>query len=228
MFSLNPKTAVRRKDEVVLASLAGLSGSTGILGGTFDPPHRAHVELARAVMKARGLRCVVFVPAAQNPLKGRKPLASNEDRLQMLYLALRAERDLFASPIELEAGGNSYTFQTLRQIRAAAPAAQLYLIFGSDCLPDLPRWKNLPDICADAALIPVSRQGQNEADFDALRAVLPAAALADMRRNYLSGFLFPLSASSVRQNLQRGEDVSDSLDPAVYDYIKERGLYRLP
>lgn len=217
---------MRSKEDVILASLAGLSGPTGILGGTFDPPHLAHVELARTVMNARGLDRVIFIPAAQNPLKADGPQASNEARLHMLYLALKSQKDMYASPLELEAGGSSYTFQTLRHIRELAPEAQLHLIIGADCVRDLPRWRNLRSICADAALVPVSREGASSPDFEMLRGVLSPQALEGLRQNYVGGFSMAISSSELRENLSCREDAPSGLEPEVFQYIREKGLYQ--
>ncbi|MBK9384530.1 MAG: nicotinate-nicotinamide nucleotide adenylyltransferase [Planctomycetes bacterium] len=123
-----------------LADFRGLRGRIGLYGGSFDPVHRGHLEVARSARRAHGLERVVFLPTARNPMKPRGPRASNADRAAMLRLALQDEPALFVSPLELERAGTSYTVETLRAIRAQVePEAELYFVMGSDCLPDFPR-----------------------------------------------------------------------------------------
>lgn len=216
----------RGKEEVILSSLAGLRGRIGILGGTFDPPHLAHVGLARAAAGNRQLDKVIFIPAARNPLKREQPLASDEDRLHMLYLALRGEENTFISPQELERGGPSYSCDTVRMIRKAAPGAGLFFIIGADCVPDLARWKDLAGLVSLVSLVVVSRQGVPQPDFDALRGAIPAGALAATKENFVKDFSMPHVASDLRDRIDRGQDVSEALHPEVYRYIREKGVYR--
>ncbi|MEN0111436.1 MAG: nicotinate (nicotinamide) nucleotide adenylyltransferase, partial [Planctomycetota bacterium] len=113
----------------------------GVFGGSFDPVHIGHVRLARACRDQASLDRVWFVPAATQPHKPGGPVASGEDRLAMLRLALADEPGLEASPIELDRGGVSYTVETLRAIAESQPAAELFFLMGADTLRDLPNWR---------------------------------------------------------------------------------------
>lgn len=211
-----------------LPSLAGLRGRIGLFGGSFDPVHRAHVEVARTAQVARALQRVVFLPAARNPHKPGGARASEADRLAMLRLALAEEADLFVSPLEIERAGISYTVDTLEAVRHQVdPAAELYLVLGSDCLPAFPRWHRIERILELATPLVVERSGFARSDLAGLLPALGAERLARIEEGFLDRE--PLAASSTRIRTGFGGDGAASaadLSPAVARFIAEHGLYR--
>src|SRR5262245_52448237 len=104
----------------------------GLFGGSFDPVHWGHVRLAECCQQQAPLDRVVFVPAAQQPLKHHAPQASGADRVAMLGLIAEGRPDWCVSTIELDRGGRSYTVDTLRAFRAEAPQTELFLLLGAD------------------------------------------------------------------------------------------------
>src|SRR5512137_1501542 len=114
-----------------------MTPALGILGGTFDPIHYGHLELAREVKEAAGLAEVRLVPAGDPPHRGA-PVASAMHRLAMVELALAEYRGLAVDACEIQRPGRSYTVLTLEALRAADPAAALALIVGADAFLDLP------------------------------------------------------------------------------------------
>ncbi len=104
------------------------SARVGVYGGTFDPIHRTHLEIAQAAMRHAALDQVIFVVAARPPHKRGEVFASAEDRLAMVEALVSVEPGMAASRMELDREGPSYTVDTLRDLQAAHPDAALYLI----------------------------------------------------------------------------------------------------
>ncbi|MBL8899389.1 MAG: nicotinate (nicotinamide) nucleotide adenylyltransferase [Planctomycetes bacterium] len=210
-----------------LADFRGLRGRIGLYGGSFDPVHRGHLEVARSAQRARDLERVVFLPTARNPMKPRGPRASDADRAAMLRLALAAEPDLFVSPLELERAGTSYTVETLEAIRAEVdPAAELTFVMGSDCLPDFPRWHRVRELFGLARLCVVEREGFGPADLEGLVPALGRELVEQLRRDFVARAPIPSSSTASREAARAGRPEDGDLPAAVARYIREHGLYR--
>ena len=135
----------------------------GVFGGTFDPIHNAHLDIARAALEYAHLDRILFVVAARPPHKTEGPSAAPEHRYAMAAAALEHEPAMEASRIEIDRRGVSYTVETLGQLRQMHPSCELVLVIGYDALIDLPNWKQ-PDIILDRArLLVVPRPEQREA-----------------------------------------------------------------
>ncbi len=187
----------------------------GIFGGTFDPVHRTHLEIARAAREAAHLDEVLFVVAGHPPHKGYEVFASAEDRLAMVEAAVAGEVGMEPSRLEVDRQGPSYTVDTLRELERAHPDAVLFLIVGQDSLVDLPGWRNPEGIYKRAELLVIRRPGVN--------AEIPAS---------LSGHcqVVPfdqsnLSSTEVRHRIAAGEDLTEVLPGGVEGVIREKALY---
>jgi nicotinate-nucleotide adenylyltransferase len=130
----------------------------GLLGGTFDPIHCAHLELAREVMQALSLGAIHLIPVGDPPHR-RAPVASADDRLAMIELAIVDYPNLVADDRELRRRGKSYTVLTLSEMRSAAPAQPLALLLGADQFLALPTWHRWRDVFALAHVVVVARPG---------------------------------------------------------------------
>jgi nicotinate-nucleotide adenylyltransferase len=184
----------------------------GVLGGTFDPVHNGHLALAAAAREELALDEVLFVPAGQPWRKAGREIASDEDRLAMLRLALAGEPAYRIATFELEREGPSYTADTLEALRAERPDDELFFLMGEDALADLPNWVR-PDRIVGLATLAVARRSDGNGAADAERVV------------WLKMPLVPVSATDIRERVRRGEPIEDMVPPAVADYIRERGLY---
>lgn len=176
------------------ASSLSTSGSraaprVAFFGGSFDPPHRGHLAIARAARTALKLDCVLFAPVAAQPLKPHGSSASFADRAAMTQLAIAGEPAFELSLLDAPATTNpssdpapapapaqpdtpNYTIDTLDRLRTQLPAtAQLFCLIGADSFHTLRRWHRAAEIPFAAALIVASRPGQSLAD---LVAALPA------------------------------------------------------
>ena len=116
------------------------------MGGTFDPPHIAHLIIAQEALEKLKLDQVWFIPSRNPPHKRNKPVTNALQRWQMLKLALSGNRKFVASDIELRRKGISYTVDTLRKLSLQRPKRKLYLILGADNLKFLSGWKETEEI----------------------------------------------------------------------------------
>jgi len=215
-----------------------MSPALGILGGTFDPIHYGHLELAREVRAAAALPDVWLVPAGDPPHRGA-PAASAVQRLAMVELAVEGYRGLRVDAREILRPGRSYTVLTLEELRAEHGDAPLALILGTDAFLDLPTWHRWRELFTLAHLIVVARPGT------AFEGRLPAELAPEWERRYRdspdalhaapAGAIVriaitprPISASAIRAALARGDGaaVRGLLPPAVLAYIERNRLYR--
>jgi len=190
----------------------------GILGGAFDPPHRGHVDLARAARLAAGLDRVLFVVAPRPPFKDGVTHASAEERFQMLAatLADAGEPDFEASRIELDRPGVSYTIDTIRELRRQHPEAELYFIVGSDTVAELPRWKDATELAKLVRFIVNMRRGESR----------DVSAPAGFDMTFIEGDVPEVSSSEMRAALAAGVPTGDMLSSSTEAYLRERGLYK--
>lgn len=186
----------------------------GLFGGSFDPVHNGHLELARCARDQAQLDEVWFIPAAMQPLKPHGPRASAKHRLAMLELALAAEPRFSVSTLELDRGGVSYTVDTLREIHAQFPDAKLFFLMGADALHDLPNWREPAEILRLATPLVVRRPGEQPLDDP----VLPAHAIIEMPA-------LAISSSEIRRRVAAGESIADLVPAEVADYILRFALY---
>lgn len=205
-----------------------LATSIIIFGGTFDPPHVAHTLLPPLVAERIGCERIIYVPAAVNPLKADETATDAEHRLAMLRLALAASPDAEICTDELERPGPSYTVDTLETLREAEGSeTELRLLIGSDQALDFHRWKDWQRILDIATPVVMIRPPPDDRDYETrIRDTYPP----DEAERWLSWTLelpqMDVCATEIRKRLADGEDVSDSIDPAVLRYIREHGLYQ--
>jgi len=211
----------------------------GILGGTFDPIHNGHVELAREVRSAIGLAAVRLVPAGDPPHRAA-PVATAAHRLEMVELAIEGIAGLEVDAREIDRPGRSYTIDTLESLRAESPQRPLALIVGADAFIGLPTWHRWRDLFAVAHLVVVARPGVP------IDVALGGPIADEWRRRHTEdepsaladpqgGLIFvqaitphPISASSIRNALVDGNTtaVKGLLPPVVLAYIERNRLYR--
>ena len=189
----------------------------GFLGGSFDPVHHGHLVAARDAREACALDRVVFVPAAQAPLKPAAVRASASDRLAMLRAAVASEPGFAVSDHELRRGGTSYTVDTARFFRAEFPGAQLFWIIGADQLARLPRWKDLPALAQLVEFIVVTRPGS------AWRR--PAGLPRGLRLHRCSGHTAGVSSTELRARARAGLPLEWFAPQKVVALIRRRRLY---
>ena len=194
----------------------------GVLGGTFNPIHNTHLDLARAARDQFRLDRLIFVPAKTPPHKrNHESLVAPDHRLRMVELALASLPFAQVSDIELNRTGPSYTFDSLTALRQlVGPDAELFFILGSDQLLELPTWHRAPELVRLCRFLTVERPGFPLTSLAPLRARLP-----ELRTDPLDFTPSTVSSTDIRRKLLAGEDVSALVPASVLDYIRRHSLY---
>lgn len=197
----------------------------GLFGGSFDPVHLGHMQLACSCQQQAKLDEVWFLPAATQPFKQHGPVASDGQRLAMLRLATAQEPTWRVDTREIDRGGVSYTFQTLREVQAELPDAQLFFMMGADSLHDLPSWREPGEICRLATPLVVARAGEPSPDFSVLLEVCSAERVEGIRQAAVTMPEMPIASSVIREKIAHGAGASELLPEGVFDYIVSKQLY---
>ncbi len=196
----------------------------GIYGGTFDPIHIGHLLIAEHAREELKLDQVRFIPAATAPHKQQQSTDAKQ-RWEMLRLALGGNPHFVADERELQRGGTSYTVDTLAEIKAEMPAAELFFLMGSDSLEELHTWREPTRICELAFVAVLARGGRLPPDMSLLRPYLPTAQHANIDQHLISMPQIEISSSQIRQRIASGQSVRYQLHPAVEAYIVAQRLY---
>jgi nicotinate-nucleotide adenylyltransferase len=209
----------------------------GILGGTFNPIHNAHLRVAETTLDRLGLDRILFVPAATPPHKPLDGDISYEHRRKMVELAIADNPHFTVSDIEQQRGGTSYTIETLRELRHSSPVDEFFFIIGSDSFQEISSWYSVADIFSTANIVVVERP---EAIITDLTAPLPVAIRSEfcyihpeMRLTHRSGFSvfylpdtpLAISSSAVRQLVREGRSIRYLVPEGVSRYISEKGIF---
>lgn len=188
-----------------------------MFGGAFDPPHRAHVALAEAAVRQLALDRLYVLPTG-NAWHKERALTPAPHRLAMARLAFAGLPQAVVDDRELRRTGPTYSIDTLRELQAEHPGAQLHLLMGEDQAGDFRRWHAWEEIARLAGL-GVAGRGTGEG-VAALRA-LPGVRVEPLQLPQM-----PESATSIRARLTAGQDITALVAPAVASYIDSHHLYR--
>lgn len=183
----------------------------GLLGGTFNPPHLAHLIMANEVADKLGLDEVRFMPNAVPPHKVKDGDATAAERLEMTRLAIADNPRFTLEPFEIERGGVSYTYETMMLLTAREPDVQFYFIIGGDSIDDLHTWYHIDELVQLVHFVGVARPGHLGTTTYPVELV--EAPLID------------LSSTLIRKRLQQGLTTRYLLPDKVAQYIREEGLY---
>lgn len=188
----------------------------GVLGGTFDPPHLGHLAAALEVRWRLGLDEVLMV-VANDPWQksSQRPITPARLRLAMVEAAVAGCDGLTASRIEIDRGGESLTADTLAQLRADRPGAELFLVVGSDAAEGLDGWKRCDEVRALATTVVVDRGGREggrpSGDWPAVVVEVPR---------------LEISSRDLRTRFAEGRPVAALVPPGVIEAVSAHGLYR--
>lgn len=194
----------------------------GLLGGTFDPVHLAHLRLGEEAAEQLGLDQVLFVLAPRPWRKAGREISPTAQRLAMLELAVRDNPRFAVSTVELDREGPTYTADTLAALHARLDPVALTFILGADALADLPNWDRPDEIVRLARLAVAARSGQrlpNRAELEARVPGLSAAVRVQMPR-------LAISSTEIRRKAALGRSIRYLVPDAVALYIEQQRLYR--
>lgn len=205
----------------------------GVLGGTFNPIHLAHLRLAEEMREALALERVLLVPAGDPPLKGRG-IAPAAQRLALVRLASASNPALEVCDLEVRRAGPSYSVDTLTELRAQLPSAELWFIVGADTLRDLEAWREPERLFSLAHFAVATRPGHPGSARDLLPASLARAfrdgprGLVHASGNELRQVPFTplaISASDIRRRIACGASIRYLVPDEVTEYIRKHHLY---
>jgi nicotinate-nucleotide adenylyltransferase len=195
----------------------------GILGGTFDPIHHAHLVAAQEAHQQLELDRVLFVPAGDPPHKPSRPLSAAHHRFRMLEVAITGQPHFSISRVDLDRPGPCFTVDTLTLLRSEmGPGPTFFFIEGADSLADVLTWYQPQRLIGLCELAVVERPGV-EIDLPQLERQLPEIT---SRIHWVQMPLLEISSSDLRARVRAGRPISYLVPPAVEAYIREHELYR--
>ena len=196
----------------------------GVLGGTFDPIHIAHLIIAEEARERLCLEEVVFIPAGMPWMKEQQPVSPGEVRLQMLRLAVASNPFFRVSDLEIERSGATYTVETLEALRdERGKEAEIYFIVGMDTLEVLHRWKEPQRLLELCTPVVFGRPGHSDDVLEELETPLPG--LREKVR-VLDGPAIDVSSTEIRRRVAKGSSIRYMVPYEVEQFIAEHGLYR--
>ena len=186
----------------------------GIVGGSFDPPHFGHLNLAEETKRRLELDRILFVPAGLPPHKSPEDLSPPLLRYRMTRLAVRNRPGIEVSDVEIRRPPPSYTVDTLRELRQQYPYPhELFFIVGADSLKIIHTWKDLSLIFEMCCFVAVTRPGYDSVAYP-----------DDVRK--LSIDSLDISSSEIRKRIRGEEEVNEWVPYRVIQFIEKEGLYR--
>ena len=193
----------------------------GVFGGTFDPPHVGHLLVASDAVEQLALDRVVFVPAAEQPLKPGSRQTPPAQRLAMVRALVGDDPRFGVDPLEIDRGGLSYTVDTLGTLAAQQPGAELFLLAGADVLATFARWREPERIRRQATLVVLTRGGEDGTAPTTAPPDFPGGAPV-----FLPTRRVDVSSTEVRARLAAGRPIRGFVPESVADLIRSAGLYR--
>ena len=193
----------------------------GVLGGTFDPPHYAHLVLAENGLVQLRLDRVLFVPAGRPPHKPDEPITPVRHRLAMLRVALTGNEAFAISEVDVDRHGPHYTVDTLRILHQNHPSGCFFFLMGGDSLAEFETWRDPAGILEQAHLGVMQRPG-SETDLSSLEERLPGTS---ERLAWLDAPYLEISGTDLRRRVSQGLPIRYLVPRGVEAYIGRHALY---
>ncbi|OHD09429.1 MAG: nicotinate (nicotinamide) nucleotide adenylyltransferase [Spirochaetes bacterium GWB1_36_13] len=186
---------------------------TGLFGGSFNPVHYGHLIIAQTIQEEFKLDKILFMPAFINPFKQNKKSASSQDRLEMLKLALSNNPGFEVSDYEIQKESVSYTIDTLKYLNHQEQ--ELFLLTGSDILPEFHLWKDYQEILKTAKLIVFYRDENPSHFLEKYSFFIPSSPVRTS-----------ISSTYIRNQILENKSIKYLLPDPVIDYIYKKNLYK--
>lgn len=192
---------------------------TGIMGGTFNPPHNAHLLIAELAREQYKLDRVIFITGGNPPHKS--DFADAKRRFQMTRIAIEGNNAFFDDDFEINRAEKSYTVHTLEYLTKKYPSDELFFIIGEDSLRDLDKWYKPQEILNMASILVFPRKSQTslEAEINSVRERFDGGIFA------IDAPVMELSSTDIRARIKNGKTVRYMVPDKVIRYIEENGLY---
>jgi nicotinate-nucleotide adenylyltransferase len=212
LIATKSKTVSEMQVEVVEQPIMQKHGKKiGILGGTFNPPHITHLMIADQVANQLGLDKVLFIPDYLPPHADLKTTIAAEHRVEMVRLAIEDNPLFDLDLIEINRGGQSYTFDTIKALKEMHPENDYYFIIGGDMADYLPTWHRIDELVKLVQFVGVDRPAYERQDrYPIIWVDTPKT---------------DISSTKIRQNVKNGCSIKYQVPQKVEEYIKEHKLY---
>ena len=197
---------------------------TGVLGGSFNPIHNAHLAMAECAHRQFDIPEILIMPTAATYYKDGSVLIDPELRMDMIRIAISengAQDYMKPSYLDLERGGTTYTYDTIKDLKKIYD--KIYFILGADSIMYIDKWINAKGFLPDCTLLAALRNGVDEAALRAQTEMLIKDYGADI--HFLDTRIMPYSSSDIRSRIKAGKDVTGMMPDGVIRYIRENGLY---
>jgi nicotinate-nucleotide adenylyltransferase len=194
----------------------------GLLGGTFDPPHNAHLALARESLRQMGLSRVLWLLTPDPPHKDRPDITPYPLRREMLLAIIAGNPSFELCEVESERPGPHFLVDTIRILLPRYPDAEISVLLGEDSLRDLPAWHRPQDVFLLCPLI-VMRRSKCKADMEILERSLPGITA---RTRFLDAPPMDISSTEIRRRIKAGRKIAGLLPAPVEKIIRQNSLYR--
>lgn len=207
----------------------------GIIGGTFDPIHYAHLYIAYEAQKQLKLDKVIFMPAGKQPLKTNKVVTDSDLRYSMVKAAIEPFDEFSISSYEIEKEGLSFTYETLEYLKGIDKSdkensiefdnyeKKLFFITGADCLMDIEKWKEVAKIFSLCTLVVFARGGFNNEELINKKREIEEKYECKIIILYLKEL--EISSTDIRERVSQNQRIDFFVPPKVVDFIYKNGLY---
>lgn len=197
---------------------------TGIMGGSFNPIHFGHLEIAECALKEYELDEVLFMPNYCPPHKNSEEMADAKKRLEMVKIAIEAYPKFTYSDREIKKGGLSFTYQTMTELTEEEPETEFYFLMGADSLKDFRKWRHSEIIVQKCKILAAMRDDMGNEDVNYLAQKLS-------REYHAEFFLLKIpqtniSSTQIRAHIRQGKSIKESVPKKVEQYIRKNQLYK--
>lgn len=195
----------------------------GLFGGTFDPPHVGHLILAEECRTQLKLDLLLWAVTDNPPHKRYASVSPVEERVKLVEKAIQGNPAFILSRVDIDRPGPHYAIDTMNLLRQEYPNSQLFYLMGGDSLHDLPSWLRPQDFLRVCDGIGVMRRHEDEVDLESLEKVLPGIS---KKVSIVEAPILEISSKQIRQRIADGMGYRYYLRDAVYQAIKDLGLYK--
>ncbi|TWT82807.1 Nicotinate-nucleotide adenylyltransferase [Planctomycetes bacterium CA13] len=197
----------------------------GIFGGSFDPIHLGHLWIAESAIETLGLDQVRWIPAAKSPLKPHGPVASDQDRLEMVRLAISGAEKHRLDDREIRRGEISYSVDTVADLQAEFPTDEFCLIIGSDSLALIHKWYQAKKLLERILPAVVQRGGEPDIDFSVLNGLVDPKRVKMIRDHVIKMPVIEISSSEIRERVAQGRSIRYRVPRSVEALLEARKIY---
>ena len=199
----------------------------GIIGGTFDPIHYAHLYIAYEAKEQLDLDEVIFMPAGKQPFKLNNIVTDSELRYDMVKAAIEPFDNFSVSKYEIDKGGISFTYETLEYFKKKSinedEESELFFITGADCLLNIEEWKEVEKIFSLATLVVFSRESMSQTEIVNRKKIIEDKF--NKKITYLELNKLEISSTEIRERVSQNKRIDFFVPKKVMDIISENSLY---